>query len=141
MTASTGSGHGFDLEALPGDVLDFLAERHLASLTTLRRDGTPHVVPVGFTYDAATKIARVITSGDSVKARNAERPDAVAAICQVDGARWLTVSGPVRVDRDPAVVADAVARYARRYKQPRVNPKRVALIIELNRMMGSSRFG
>ena len=141
MSPSTGSGHGFDLEALPGDVLDFLAERHLASLTTLRRDGTPHVVPVGFSYDAATKIARVITSGDSVKARNAERPDAVAAICQVDGARWLTVSGPVRVDRDPAVVADAVARYAGRYKQPRVNPKRVALIIEVNRMMGSSRFG
>lgn len=129
------------LEALPPGVLDFLAERHLASLTTLRRDGTPHVVPVGFTYDAETQIARVITSGDSVKARNADRPGAVAAICQVDGARWLTVSGPVRVDRDPAVIADAVARYARRYKQPRVNPKRVALIIEVDRMLGSSRLG
>ena len=41
-----------DLDALPADVLDFLTERHLATLTTLRRDGTPHVVPVGFTYDA-----------------------------------------------------------------------------------------
>ena len=90
-----------DLAALPTDVLDFLTERHLATLTTLRRDGSPHVVPVGFTYDAATRIARVITSGESVKARNAGRPGAVAAICQVDGARWLTVSGPVRVDTDP----------------------------------------
>ena len=36
----------------PARSLDFLAERHLATLTTLRRDGTPHVVPVGFTYDA-----------------------------------------------------------------------------------------
>jgi len=140
VSPSTGSGHGLDLEALPGEVLDFLAERQLASLTTLRRDGTPHVVPVGFTYDAETRIVRVITSGDSVKARNADRPDAVAAICQVDGARWVTVSGAVRVDRDPDVIADAVSRYARRYKQPRVNPKRVALIIEVNRMMGSSRF-
>lgn len=129
------------LQALPPGVLDFLAERHLASLTTLRRDGTPHVVPVGFTYDAETQVARVITSGDSVKARNADRPGAVAAICQVEGARWLTVSGPVRVDRDPAVIADAVARYAERYKQPRVNPKRVALIIEVDRMLGSGRLG
>ena len=129
-----------DLDALPIDVLDFLAERQLATLTTLRKDGTPHVVPVGFTYDPATRIARVITSGDSVKARNASRPGAVAAICQVDGARWLTISGPVRVDRDPTVIADAVARYASRYKEPRVNPRRVALIIEIDRMLGSSRF-
>lgn len=128
-----------DLGALPTDVLAFLAERHLASLTTLRADGTPHVVPVGFTYDPATRIARVITSGDSVKARNADRPGAVAAICQVDGARWLTVSGPVRVDRDPAVVADAVERYAARYRPPRVNPKRVAVVIEVDRMLGSRR--
>lgn len=129
----------FDLDAPPSDVLTFLTERHLASLTTVRRDGSLHVVPVGFTYDAATRLARVITSGDSVKARNADRPGAIAAICQIDGARWLTVSGPVRVDRDPEVIADAVARYARRYRQPRVNPKRVAVIVEVDRMLGSSR--
>ena len=128
-----------DLDALPASVLEFLAERHLATLTTLRADGTPHVVPVGFTYDPATRLARVITSGDSVKARNASRPGAVAAICQVDGARWLTVTGPVRVDQDLVVIADAVDRYARRYRPPRVNPRRVALIIEVNRMLGSSR--
>lgn len=128
-----------DQDALPASVLEFLAERHLATLTTLRADGTPHVVPVGFTYDQATRLARVITSGDSVKARNCARPGAIAAICQVDGARWLTLSGPVRVDRDPAVIADAVERYAQRYRQPRVNPTRVAVIVDVNRMLGSSR--
>ena len=55
-------------------MLAFLTERHLATLTTLRADGSPHVVPVGFTYDPETRTARVITSGDSVKARNADRP-------------------------------------------------------------------
>jgi hypothetical protein len=84
----------------------------------------------------------VITSGDSVKARNADRPSTgsgipkVAALCQVERARWLTLSGPVRVDRDPDAVADAVRRYAARYKQPRVNPKRVVLVIDVTRILG-----
>jgi hypothetical protein len=37
------------------------------------------------------------------------------------------------------VVADAVDRYAARYRQPRVNPLRVALIMDVDRMLGSSR--
>ncbi len=42
---------GLDLDDLGPEVIDFLTERHLATLTTLRRDGSPHVVPVGFTYE------------------------------------------------------------------------------------------
>ena len=132
-----------DLGRLGPDVLDFLTERHLATLTTLRADGSPHVVPVGFTYDPETRLARVITSGDSVKARNADRASTgtasipnVAALCQVDRARWLTLSGPVRVDREPDAVADAVHRYAVRYRQPRVNPKRVVLVVAVDRILG-----
>lgn len=127
---------GFDLEQLPPEVLTFLTERHLATLTTLRRDGSPHVVPVGFTYDTEARLARVITSGESVKARLAGRPGAVAALCQVDRARWLTVSGPIRVESDPEAVADAVERYAARYRQPRVNPLRVVLIMDITKIMG-----
>jgi PPOX class probable F420-dependent enzyme len=118
------------------DVLAFLTERHLATLTTLRADGSPHVVPVGFTYDAATQTARVITSGGSVKARNAGRAGAIAALCQVDRARWLTLAGPIRVDSDREIVADAVRRYAGRYRQPRVNPERVALVMQVTSVLG-----
>ena len=125
-----------DPAALPPEVLSFLTERHLATLTTLRADGSPHVVPVGFTFDAATRTARVITSRGSVKARNAGREGAVAALCQVDRARWLTLSGPIRVDADPEVVADAVHRYAARYRQPRINPERVALVMQVTSVIG-----
>jgi PPOX class probable F420-dependent enzyme len=126
----------FDLQALPESVLDFLTVRHLSTLTTLHGDGAPHVVPVGFTYDASSGTARVITSGGSVKARNAGRDGARAALCQVDGGRWLTLSGPIRVLTDPDSVADAERRYAKRYRVPKVNPARVVLLMDVARMMG-----
>jgi PPOX class probable F420-dependent enzyme len=116
--------------------LAFVVERHLATLTTVRSDGTPHVVPVGFTYDAAAGTAWVICSGSSRKAANA-RAQGRAALCQVDGARWLTLEGTARVHDDSAVVADAVRRYAQRYREPRVNPERVALSITIDRVLGA----
>jgi F420H(2)-dependent biliverdin reductase len=140
MSAPTSSGRrSVDPDDLSAAALEFLTERHLATLTTLRPDGSPHVVPVGFTYDPDTRLARVITSGDSVKARNAQRDDAVAALCSVEGARWLTLSGPVRVDTDRDVVRDAEERYAARYRPPRVNPKRVVLIMNVVSVLASTR--
>jgi len=126
----------FDPLDLPDAALAFLAERHLASLTTLRADGTPHVAPVGFTIDGSA-VARVITSDGSVKVRNASPADARAALCQVEGRFWLTLEGPIRVSRNPGEVAEAVALYARRYRVPKVNPRRVALLMQVDRVMGN----
>ena len=117
--------------------LAFLAERHLATLTTLRRDGTPHVVPVGFTYDPATATARVITSGGSAKAGHV-RAGGRVALCQVDGRRWLTLEGTASVRDDAASVADAERRYTERYRQPRENPARVVLEISVDRVLGNA---
>jgi PPOX class probable F420-dependent enzyme len=124
-------------ERLAPDRLAFLTERHLATLTTLRPDGTPHVVPVGVTYDADSGLARVITSGTSAKARHVRDGQARVAVCQVDGARWLTLEGTAVVKDDAASVADAVERYARRYRQPRENPARVVLEISVDRLLGN----
>ena len=121
---------------LSEEVLAFLVERHLATLTNVRANGIPHVVPVGFTYEPATRLARVITSGTSVKAKLAGRNGAVGALCQVDRARWLTLSGRLHVERDPAAVADAERRYAERYRTPRENPLRVVLVMEVDRILG-----
>ena len=54
----------------------------------------------------------------------------------MDRARWLTLSGPIRVERDPDAVADAERRYAARYRPPRENPKRVVLVMEVTRILG-----
>ncbi len=127
--------------ALGPNLLAFLAERHLASLSTLRRDGSLHVVAVGFTFDPEAGLVRVITSDGSVKVRNAERAAAGggaprAAVCQVDGRRWVSLEGAVRVSRDPAEVLEAERRYARRYRPPRVNPRRVSMLVTVDRVLG-----
>jgi F420H(2)-dependent biliverdin reductase len=127
----------FDPTDLPNEVLLFLEERHLATLTTLRPDGSPHVVAIGFTWDDEAGLARVITFDGSRKVRNVEATvDGRAAICQVDGGRWLTLEGRVQATRDPDRVAEAVRRYARRYRQPKERPDRVAIEITVDRMMG-----
>ena len=129
-----------DLAARGEEFAEFWREYHLATLTTLRRDGSPHVVPVGVTLDLATATARVITSGTSAKAahvRAAGEDGARVAVSQVDRGRWSTLEGRARVRDDPASVADAEARYAARYRTPRENPARVVLEIALTRVLGS----
>ena len=60
------------------------------------------------------------------------------AVCQVDGRRWLTLEGTAVVRDDAASVADAVERYARRYRQPRENPARVVIEISVDRVLGNA---
>ncbi len=147
---------------LTAEALEFVTERHLATLTTLLADGFPHVVPVGFTFEPALPSAagdasggeaisaerdasgggaigtvRIITNGPSQKVLNVRR-DSRASVCQVDGARWITLSGRARILDTADEVADAVARYALRYRQPRENPSRVVIAIEIYRVMQSS---
>lgn len=124
-----------DLDDPGVGVLAFLRQRHLATLTTLRRDGSPHVAPVGFAFDPVARIVRIICQPHSQKVVNA-RNGGRAAVCQVDGGRWLTLEGDVRVVTDPDGVAVAVAAYTERYQAPRERPERVALEIDVDRIMG-----
>lgn len=127
-----------DLDDLGPEPLAFLVERHLATLTTLRADGTPHVVPVGVTFDPDARLARVITSGTSVKARHVREGRTRVAVCQVEGRRWLTLEGAAAVRDDRDSVAEAERRYAERYRPPRENPARVVIEIAVDRILGNA---
>ncbi|RZT84387.1 PPOX class probable F420-dependent enzyme [Pseudonocardia sediminis] len=119
----------------------FWTERHLCTLVTLRRDGTPHVVPVGATVDVEQEIARVICRDLSQKARNvsaAGEKGLRVAVSQVEGGRWSTLEGRAVVRAEPDVVRDAEERYARRYRVPKENPHRVVLEIAVDRVLGLS---
>ncbi|WP_280455667.1 pyridoxamine 5'-phosphate oxidase family protein, partial [Nocardia brasiliensis] len=89
--------------------LEFVTERHLATLTTVRANGTPHVTAVGFTWDPEAGLVRVITDGGSAKVRNVRR-GGYAAVSQVEGRRWLTLEGPGPVLGAPAGGAAAARR-------------------------------
>jgi len=122
-------------DELTPDAHAFLAERHLGTLSTTRRDGTLHVCAVGFTWDPDARLVRVITGDRTQKVRNVERTGR-AAVAQVDGGRWLSLEGPARVAREPDAVAAAVARYTERYQEPRPNAERVAIEISVERILG-----
>lgn len=118
---------------------EFLTERHHGALATLRADGSPHVVPVGFTtaFVDGRAVVRVITFASAVKVANVRR-DGRASITQIDGARWVTFRGAARVLDDADTVAAAVAAYAGRYRQPKERVDRVVIEIEVEHVMCNS---
>ena len=122
--------------------LAFWREYHLCTLTTHRPDGSPHVVPVGVTYDPQAGLARVITGTASAKAaniRSAGPSGARVAVCQVEKRIWATLEGLATVSHDEHRVAEAVRRYAERYGRiPSPNPDRVVIEIALTHAMGNA---
>ncbi|MFD5423939.1 pyridoxamine 5'-phosphate oxidase family protein [Streptomyces sp. NPDC127084] len=130
-----------DVRAPSPEYLAFWKEPHWCTLTTLRPDGSPHVVPVGVTYDPAAGVARIITRKASRKFAHVlaagARPARVA-VCQVDRGRWATLEGVACIRTEPEAVADAVARYAERYgTTPGPDPDRTLVEIALDRAIGS----
>lgn len=114
---------------------DFLTERHLGTLATVRSDGTPHVVAIAFGCDFDSGVVRIISSDNTQKVKNLERAG-LAAVSQVDGPRWLTLEGTAHIARDGDSVARAVAAFEDRYRPARENPSRVAIEIVVGRVMG-----
>lgn len=139
MQSRVERGMALDPGALDDDVVAFLTERHLATLTTSRPDGSPHVVAVGFSYDVEARVARVITWATSQKAVNAGRMESAgqrAAVCQVDGGRWLSLEGPVRLLTDPEAVQPGIDGYTARYREPKQRDDRAVIEIDVERILG-----
>ncbi len=126
-----------DLPAVSPDAERFLAEPMVGTLTTLRPDGSPHAVPVRFTWDAAAGLARVLTVASARKARNLlASPGGRVALCQVDGFRWVSLEGAATVSDDPERVAAGVRRYAQRYwSAPPAPADRVVIEIAVDRVL------
>ena len=127
----------YDPHAPGDDVLAFISEYHLSTLSIVRGDGRPHVTAVGFTYEPERAIVRVITWRDSWKAKHVDTlGTAQAAVCTVDGGRWLTFSGTATVTDDVDAVREGVERYAARYRQPKERDDRVVIELAVAKIVG-----
>ena len=122
---------------LSEEVRSFLDERHLASLTLLRPDGSPHVTAVGFTWDQDSQLVRVITWAGSMKSRILEQtPNSRAVVCQIDGGRWLSLEGTAVVSSDEARCKEGTERYASRYRIPQDRQDRTVIEISVDQILG-----
>jgi PPOX class probable F420-dependent enzyme len=115
--------------------LQFVADRHLAMLSTMAIDGAIHSIAVGFTLHDG--VVRIITSDGTQKVRNIER-DGRATVGQVDGARWISFVGNAVIERGRDEITLAENLYGARYRQPQPNPKRVVIRIDVDRVLGST---
>ncbi len=119
------------------EVQSFLYERHLASLTLLRADGSPHVSAVGFTWDFDAQLVRVITWAGSMKSQILfKSPRTRAAVCQIDGGRWLSLEGTALVTADPLRCLEGTQRYAQRYRMPQERSDRTVIEISVDKILG-----
>ena len=120
---------------------DFVTERHLASLTLVTPAGRPHVTPVGFTWDEKENLIRVITWAGSTKTKILQRSQTPlrAAVCQVDGGRWITFEGDAVVTADPDRCSEGTSRYAERYSPPKNRGEdRRVIEIRVDRILGQT---
>ena len=128
----------------PAKLWEFYGEYHLNTLTTLRPDGRPHVVPVGVTLDVENECAWIITRDGSRKVANIREAalngdvGAQVALCQVDGPRWSTLEGRAKVVSDHDSIQRAKELYTERYRRPAENDEgRVAIRIRIDRFVHS----
>ncbi len=99
---------------IPDRLLDFYAAARLATLCTIRPEGSPHAVPVRATHRAGDGTFRVLTRSGTAKLRNlADHP--YAALTEYGTGAWATVEGPVTVTDDRAELALAGRLYQSRF--------------------------
>ena len=124
-------------DQLTPDEHRFLQDLHLASLSTIRPDGSPHVTAMAFGFDPSDSMVRMITRAGAAKVRNIDN-DGRVVVTQIEGARWLSLEGHAVVRRDKEGIAAAVAAYEARYRPAQDRPDRVGIEFEVTRVIGSA---
>ncbi|MDQ3694136.1 MAG: PPOX class F420-dependent oxidoreductase [Chloroflexota bacterium] len=101
----------------------FLEEPRFAVLATLNADGSPQQTVMWFCLDGGEIVMN--TKRGRKKDRNMER-DPRISVCVEDGDRYLTLTGALTIDEDPARGQDGIRRLAERYVGPEQAAEQVA---------------
>lgn len=100
---------------IPDHLAEFWTAPRLATLGTVRADGSAHLVPVKCMRAADAFV--VMTRRETLKVRHVNRTGR-ASLAEHTSTLWATVEGPARIDDDPALVAVARAAYLDRFGRP-----------------------
>lgn len=124
-----------DRDNLPAELETWLANNGLATLATIQKDGAPHVTMVGANWDPEARMLRIISSDGAQKVVNLQRDPRCSVTFGLGGV-WASFEGTAEVTSDPERVATAVEHYERRFRPVSENPKRVAIEVSVNRVLG-----
>lgn len=87
---------------------DFVAQRNVGCLATLKRDGRPQLSNVSYTYDSDSNLVRISLTADRAKVKNLERdPRASMLVQSSDGWTYAVVEGDVSLTEPAARTDDA----------------------------------
>lgn len=127
-----------------------LASSGRGVLMTIRRDGRPQASNIGYTYDPATRIARIIAPSFRAKTRNLRRDTRASIhVTNADQTLWAVADGeasltPVCVDADDAVGREVISIYdlfgvtgeAREHLVTEAVVGRVVISVRIDRVYG-----
>ena len=98
--------------AIDPQLSDFVAQRHVGTLATIKRDGRPQLSNVSYTYAAApdgTGLVRVSLTDDRAKVKNLRRDKRASMLVQSsDGWTYAVVEGDMELTDAAADPHDAV---------------------------------
>ncbi|EST19229.1 TIGR03618 family F420-dependent PPOX class oxidoreductase [Streptomyces roseochromogenus] len=92
-------------------VSDLLAKQRFGTLATVKQSGHPHLTTMLYTWDPETRVVRLSTTADRVKAKHLRR-DLRAALHVQGGDVWsfAVAEGSAEVSEVTTVPGDAVGR-------------------------------
>lgn len=133
---------------------ELLAERHLGTLATIKRDGRPQLSNVSYSYDQVTDLIRVSITDDRAKTANLRRdPRASLFVQRPDGWSYVVADcdaqiGPVAATVDDASVEELVDIYRQvsgqehsdwdEYRRAMVADKRIPLHLKVTHLYGTA---
>ena len=92
---------------------EFLREDHTAVVSTLNKDGSPHVTTIGYLLEDDGALV-ITTPGHSKKVKNLRR-DPRIALCVGEGGRSISLYGCVSISEDQALVRQNLERMIEHY--------------------------
>lgn len=112
---------------------EFLREDHVAMISTLNKDGSPHLTTMWYLL-ADDGILVMSTPGRNQKVKNLRR-DPRVALCVGDEARSISLYGNMTISEDQALVRQDLERLVECYvKDEGIRPQVVATLVQQSRV-------